>query len=250
MIRAIIVDDEELARRSLRQLLEQETDVEISSEAENGIEALERITRINPDLVFLDIEMPGLNGFEVLTQIATPPVVVFATAYDDYAVRAFEANAIDYLLKPINIDRLRQTLSRVRKALNDDRTEYEETLRRVLSELHRERGTTLNKLAVHQKKKILLLPFSEILSICVEDTLVFANTATQRFLCDRSLGELERLLGEGFFRISRQEIINLEHLREIVPWFSGAARIVLSNNSEHDVSRERTRQLRRLSGLS
>src|SRR5580698_8056261 len=119
MIRALLVDDEDLARAALRRELESATnaDIEIVGEATNGVEAIEKIAELHPDLILLDIEMPGFDGFEVVQQLADPPIIVFVTAYDEYAVRAFEANAIDYLLKPVQPERLERALARVRQRI-------------------------------------------------------------------------------------------------------------------------------------
>src|SRR5580698_2809064 len=116
-IRALLVDDEDLARIAVRRALDQEHNIEIVGEAANGIEAIEMIAELRPDLVLLDIEMPGFDGFEVVQQLSDPPVIVFVTAYDEYAVRAFEANAIDYLLKPVQPERLARALARARERL-------------------------------------------------------------------------------------------------------------------------------------
>ena len=117
MIRMLLVDDEELARSTMRRALAAIPDIEIAGEAGNGVEAIETIAELRPDAVLLDIEMPGFNGFEVVQQLANPPIIVFVTAYDEYAVRAFDANAIDYLLKPVQPERLEKTLARVRERL-------------------------------------------------------------------------------------------------------------------------------------
>ena len=121
MIRILIVDDEEPARMQLRRLLELDAGIQVVGEAANGIEALERIPEMRPDVVFLDIEMPGLNGFEVASNLINPPLIVFATAFDEFAVKAFEENALDYVLKPVQAKRIAQTLSRVKAALGPGR---------------------------------------------------------------------------------------------------------------------------------
>ena len=247
MIRAVVVDDEELARRSLIAALGEEPDLQVVAEAGNGLEALERLSEHEADVVFLDIEMPGLNGFEVLDNLQAAPLVVFVTAYDEYAVRAFEANAIDYLLKPLQAPRVRQAVERVRSALEKGTQSNAEALRKLLAEL---RPAAPRKIAARKGKRIVLLSLKEVIRAAIEDKLVFLYTADERFLTDRSIGELEGLLETGgFFRISRGELVNLEYVREIVPWFSGTYKIRLANGAELDVSRDRGRRLKEVMSI-
>lgn len=249
MIRALVVDDEELARQHLVRLLRDQQDVEVAGEAANGYEALERIEEKKPDLVFLDIEMPGFDGFEVLENLADPPLIVFATAYDRYAIRAFEANALDYLLKPIQADRVTKCLDRVRKAMSGG-GQPAPMYANLLSDLAAQRGAARTRLAVRRGKRIIVLPVSEVLYIGLEDKLTFVYTDKERFFSDKNLGQLEEALaGSGFFRISRSDIVNVDAVRELLPWFSGTYKVKLTNNTELDVSRERARELKALLGM-
>lgn len=252
MIRALLVDDEPLGRASLRALVEVTPDFEIVGEASNGIEAVERIEDLQPDVVFLDIEMPGLNGFEVLEQVHPAPRVVFVTAYDEYAVRAFEASALDYVLKPISAQRVESTLKRVRAALTTatPATNYEETLRRTLAEFSRGSSSLPRRVAARQGKRIVLLGLREVTHFAIEDTLVFAHTREGRFLVEKTIAQVEEWLEPaGFFRISRAAVVNLEFARELMPWFSGTWRLKLSSGEELDVSRERAKLLKDRLGL-
>jgi len=247
VIRALVVDDEELARRSLMAALGIEQDLQVVAEASNGLEALERISEHEPDVVFLDIEMPGLNGFEVLANLKAAPLIVFVTAYDEYAVRAFEANAIDYLLKPTQPQRVVQAVERVRTALAKGVGPNTEALRKLLAEL---RPAGPQKIAARKGKRIVLLPLKEVMRASIEDKLVFLHTANERYLTDKSVGELEiQLESSGFFRISRGELVNLEYVCEIVPWFSGTYKIRLTTGSELDVSRDRGRRLKEVMNI-
>lgn len=247
MIRALVVDDEELARVHLIRILRGEPDVEIVGEASNGMEALEAIQELSPGVVFLDIEMPGMNGFEVVKNLYQSPPIVFATAYDEFAVKAFEANALDYLLKPVQPQRVRRTLARLKQ---NSGPEYHDAMREVLSLMDRERGTPLSKLAVHRGKRIILLGLHEILHITIEDKLVFVHTDKERFLIERTVSEAEEMLANsGFRRINRGTLVNMEHVRELVPWFSGTYRVKLTNGTELDVSRDRARQLTQAMGV-
>lgn len=244
MIRVLVVDDEEPARLHLIRLLTAEAGIRIAGQASNGIEALELIADLNPDVVFLDIEMPAMNGFEVLRNLTRTPLVVFATAYDEFAVKAFEANALDYLLKPVQPQRVRQTLERIHSVLHSGGSEYRDAMRDVLSLMEKERGTPPTRLAARRGKRIILLPLHEVLHITIEDKLIFAHTGKEKFLVEKTVTELEQMLDcAGFRRISRGTLVHMEHVRELVPWFSGTWRVKLSSGAELDVSRDRARAL-------
>ena len=242
MIRGLVIDDEALARQHLVRLLASHPDVHVIGEAGNGVDALERIAEQQPNVIFLDIEMPGLNGFDMLAQLARPPVVVFATAYDEYAIRGFEVNAVDYLLKPIQPIRLAKTLDKLRATLLHPNPEYESSLKRLISSL---RPEAKSKLAARRGKRIFLLSPHDVLYAAVEDQIVFLHTQTERFSSDRTIAELEKLLiPAGFVRIGRSAIVNLEHARELLPWVSGTCKLKLSNGVELPVSRDRSRDLK------
>jgi two-component system LytT family response regulator len=246
MIRILLVDDEELARSTMRRALAVVPDLEVAGEAGNGAEAIEAIAELRPDVVLLDIEMPGFNGFEVVQQLVDPPIVVFVTAYDEYAVRAFDANAIDYLLKPVQPERLEKTIARVRERLKARTPED----RKGVAEIARQRGGPIRRLAARRGKRIAIVPLRDVNRIEIDDKLVFACTATERLLIEKTIGELETLLEpSGFLRISRGELVNLEKVTELMPWFSGTWRVRLSNGEERDVSRERAKQLKEAMGV-
>lgn len=241
-VNCFIVDDERLARRHLARLLKEHADLIVSGEAANGIDAIERISEARPDVLFLDIEMPGLNGFDMLAQIAMPPLVVFTTAFDEYAVRAFDASAIDYLLKPIQASRLAQAVDKIRKQLEHPRLNYRAELQQALSTL---RPGPPAKLAGRRGKRIILLAPRDVIHISLEDEISFLHTAAERFASDQTISQLERMLAGGpFVRVSRSAIVNLHYARELVPWSSGTWRIRLANGLEIGVSRERARRLK------
>jgi len=245
-IRTLLVDDEDLARIALRRGLAGIADIEIVGEASNGIEALSMIGELTPDLVLLDIEMPGFDGFEVVQQLGTPPAIIFATAYDEYAVRAFEANAVDYLLKPVQPERLERALARVRERIHAG----DSLLVSRVKEVARERGGPLRRIAGRRGKRIVIIPLREIIRVEIEDKLVFAVTANDRLLLEKTISELEAMLEPvGFLRISRGELVNLETVKELLPWFSGTWRVKLMNGEERDVSRERAKQLKEAMGI-
>lgn len=239
-MRALLVDDEEWARHALRRALEAIPGIEVAGEAANGLEALEQIELLRPDVLFLDVEMPAMSGLETLAQLREPPLVIFVTAYSEYAVQAFEANAVDYLLKPLRPERLEAAVERARTRIPN--RVPEPLLRQV---------RPLNRIAVRRGKRILLLPRHEILYARVEEELVFLYAGSGRYSIDRTLAELEELLdGGGFFRVSRSALVNLEAVTEMYPWLaSGTWRVKLSDATELDVSRERARLLKSLVGL-
>lgn len=240
MIRALIVDDETLARRNLIEMLGDSVD--IAGEAENGLDALDKIADLRPDVVFLDIEMPEMTGFEMLTQLADPPLVVFVTAYDHYAIQAFESNAVDYILKPLRRDRVLKAVERLKSRTKPTATAG---LQNVLRQF-----PGAMKLAGRRGRRIVLIAPGEVIWIGVEDRLVFLHSREGRFLIDRTLTDLEAMLAaHGFFRVSRGEMVNLQHARELIPRSSGTWRLLLSNGHELDVSRERARELRPAMGF-
>jgi two-component system LytT family response regulator len=242
MIRSLIVDDEQPARQQLTRLLREHADVQVVGEAANGLEALQLVADSHPDVMFLDIEMPGLSGFDVLAQLTTPPLTVFTTAFDEYAVRAFEANAVDYLMKPIQAARLAQALDRMRERLSRPDPGVHDALQRALKML---RVAAPAKVAARRGSRIILLAPKEIVYGGVDEELVFLHTATERFSTDRTIAQLEQLLAPaGFFRISRSAIVNLHYARELLPWTSGTWKVKLTGGVELDVSRERARSLR------
>lgn len=249
MIRALLVDDEDLARAALRRALDGVVDFQIVGEATNGVEAIEMIGELTPDVVLLDIEMPGFNGFEVVQQLTNPPVIVFVTAYDEYAVQAFEANAIDYLLKPVQPERLERALIRVRQRIPASATATNSELKDI-RDVVRERSGPVKRIAARRGKRIVIVPLREVIRVEIEDKLVFAVTAGDRLLVEKTITELEAMLEPaGFLRISRGELVNLETVKELVPWFSGTWRVKLTNGDERDVSRERARQLKEAMGI-
>lgn len=246
VMRVLVVDDEELARVRLVTLLEEIEDVECVGQAENGLEAVEKVRQLRPDVILLDIQMPGLDGFGVVETLERDvPLVVFATAYDEYAIRAFEVNSIDYLLKPVSKARLAEAVDRARALLSGG-ADLEQQMGR-LADLVRSRG--LERLTVQKGKRIVLVDYAEIVWIGAQDELVFAHTADERYLVNMTMTELEgRLDPAVFFRIHRSTIVNLNQIVEIVPWFSGKYKVVVDDaeRTELVLSRARAKCLRDL----
>jgi len=247
-LRTLVVDDEKLARDRLVRFLADVPEVELVGEAENGVEAVARIEADHPDLVFLDVQMPGMDGFEVLRALeGPPPAVVFATAYDEYAIRAFEVQAVDYLLKPFARARVAEAVQRVqqRRARAAAAPPLDiEALARLLTGRP---AHALTQLSVHAGKRILLLPVAEVRWFGVEHRLVYAHNGERGFMTNYTLRELEeRLDPEVFFRAHKASLVNLEHVKEIVPWFGGRYKLVMRDaaGSEVPVSRSAARALR------
>jgi len=244
-MRVLIVDDEELARARMRDLLKGLDAVECVGEAENGFEAVERIRELAPDVVILDIQMPGLDGFGVVEALDEVPLIIFATAFNEYAIRAFEVNSIDYLLKPIERERLQGAIGRARSILDSQvglSTRIDQ-----LAELVRSRG--VERLPGTKGRKIVLLNLGDVVWVEASDELVFAHTAGEKYLVNLTMAELEKRLGEhGFFRIHRSTIVNLSHVREIAPWFSGKYRVTVDDDDRTELvlSRSRVNALRRI----
>jgi len=244
-MRILIVDDEELARARIRDLLSGLESVECVGEAGNGIEAVERIRELSPDVVILDIQMPGLDGFGVVEALDEVPLIIFATAYNEYAIRAFEVNSIDYLLKPIEMERLQGAIGRARSILDSQvglSTRIDQ-----LAELVRSRG--VERLPGAKGRKIVLLNLDDVVWIEASEELVFAHTVCEKYLVNLTMTELERRLNQhGFFRIHRSTIVNLSHVLEIAPWFSGKYRVTVDDEARTELvlSRSRVNDLRRI----
>lgn len=236
MWKTIIIDDEQLARQRIKRLLKEYDEVEIIAEAENGAEGLALIEQHKPDLIFLDIEMPVLNGFEMLAKLTHQPKVVFTTAYDQYAIKAFEEGSIDYLLKPIELERLDKTIKKLKQTnLAPAQVPIEELIRQINGK------KALKTLTVKIGDKILLIKLSDIVHIQAEDKYVFLHTVDgKKHLTDFTLSNLEEKLPDEFLRIHRSDIINTEFIKEIRKGFNGALIFVLNNQAETRVTSSRS----------
>jgi two-component system, LytTR family, response regulator len=247
-LRVLIVDDEPLARARLRRMLDGLEGVTVAGEAGSAGEAREALAAEPVELMLLDVQLPGEDGFELLRSLERRPAVVFVTAFDHYAVRAFEENAVDYLLKPFRRERLLQALERARHEL-----ERPEELSRRLAELlggldpSRAPSPWLERFAVRIGARQLILKADEVLWFGAEDKLVFAATATDRHYVNFTLDELERRLDpRRFARVHRGAIANLDFAAALRPGFAGTYRLQLKDaaRTEVPVSRARARQLR------
>jgi len=246
-MRVLIVDDEPPARERLKRFLSGIKGVELIGEAESGIQAVEMIEALLPGLVLLDIQMPGLDGFGVIEALAEPPPVIFVTAYDEYAIRAFEVNALDYLLKPFSRERLAKAIRRAQQALVEE-GDSAERLGPLLESLAAQ-GRYLTRLAVRDRVSIRVLDVDEMDWIGIEGEQVMVHVGDQAYPICRTLAELEaRLDPARFFRAHRSAIVNLDRVKEVIPWFKGSHKLRLTTGAEVELSRARARALRRILG--
>jgi len=244
-MRTLIVDDESPARERLKRLLADVEEVELIGEAESGVQAVEMIERKRPDLVLLDIQMPGLDGFGVIEALADPPLVIFVTAYDEYAIRAFEVNALDYLLKPFSRERLERAIRRAQEALVEEQ-DFAARLGPLLESLAAQ-GRYLTRLAVRDRDRIRVLGVDEVDWIGVEGERVLVHAGDKAYPIRRTLAELEaRLDPARFFRAHRSAIVNLDRVKEVIPWFKGSHKLRLTTGAEVELSRAQARALRRI----
>jgi two-component system LytT family response regulator len=238
MIRTLIADDEAPARARLRQLLSAHADIEIAGEAETGTQTMELAAQWKPDLLLLDIQMPGSSGIDVAASLAEPrPHIVFCTAFEEHAVDAFEVSAVDYLLKPVTRVRLAQALDRVRSL---DGARREEALDAAL----RGQKNRLPRFLVKHAEGYVVLAESRVLYFASEGGLTRAIGETERYWMDPTLNQLEQRLDPArFFRISRSALINLTVVTELHPMPGGSGEVVLKNGQRLEVSRRRYRDL-------
>lgn len=242
-IRTIIVDDEELARDEMRFFLSREKDVDIVAEAGGGREAVRLVEETRPDLIFLDIQMPEMNGFQVVQALLESghiPLIVFATAYDRYAIRAFEINALDYLLKPIDSERLRETLNRVRTALPRP-DEFVVRVRKLAEGINVE-SRFLPKIVIQKGEDVALLEVEKVAMLVQEGSSVNAHTEEGNFLTNYSdLDEIDVQLDPAvFLRLGGRYMINLRRISEILPWAGGNFVLVLDDAEKTEVRLNRS----------
>lgn len=248
-LKTLIVDDEPIARKILREELEQIDEVTVVGEAENGAAALEAIKRLRPNLVFLDLQMPGLGGFDVIQRLGPGgdiPVIVVVTAFDQHAIQAFEAGAIDYLLKPVGQDRLAQAVQRASK-LSGHPAAVAGQLAQMQEIAGYGRVRSPRKIVARSGEEYFLLGLEEVFAFEAEGDLVWIITAKKRYLATQSLKVIqEKLQNSSFRRIHRNALVNIEHIRKMSTLTSQRWLITLSNNQEFVVSKRQARNVREL----
>ncbi|GAA4381628.1 LytTR family DNA-binding domain-containing protein [Hymenobacter koreensis] len=238
-MKTLIVDDSRLARQELRHLLQRHPDVQVVGEARHADEAQQLLPNLQPDLLLLDIHMPGRSGFELLASLDHAPHVIFTTAFDQYAIQAFEVNALDYLLKPVDVQRLAAALAKARTALLADAEAPEEAAapREVLRET--------DQVFVKDGERCWFVRLADVKLLEVADNYTRVHFHDVRPLITRSLQHLEaRLDPKVFFRANRQQIINLKWVENVEPWFSNSLKISLRGGLEVEVSRQQSIRFR------
>lgn len=240
MIKAIIIDDERPARAELKKLLQSYPEIEVLDEAQNSKEAIEKIHEHNPDLIFLDIQMPGKNGFELLGELMSAPKVIFTTAFDEYALKAFEVNALDYLLKPIDSKRLAEAIQKLTLQVSQWTVQKE------------------NKTVLTENEQFFVKDGDKCWFVKLADVRLFesaGNYAKVYFdnykpLILKSLNALEERLDEHhFFRVNRKHIVNLKWIAKIEPYFNGGLLLELKNGEKIEVSRRQSAKFKEMMSL-
>ncbi|MFD1257202.1 LytR/AlgR family response regulator transcription factor [Mucilaginibacter terrae] len=235
--KTLIIDDEQLARQRLKRLLKNFEEFEIIGEAVNGADGLEQVELLKPELIFLDIEMPMLNGFEMLSRLQHQPKVVFTTAYDQYAIKAFEEETIDYLLKPVETERLEKTVKKLQQSMQQPTAVL--PLEALIKQLMVKKD--IKTLTVKIGDKILLIKLDDIVFIEAEEKYVFLHTSDgKKHLTDFTITGLEEKLPERFVRIHRSTIINTECIKEIRKGFNGALVFIMNNTSGSKLTSSRS----------
>src|SRR5918995_3501213 len=237
-MRVLIVDDEAPARAKVRRYLADHDDVEVVGEADNGTDAVERIADLRPDLVFLDVQMPELDGFGVIDAIGvgSMPHVVFVTAFDEHALRAFEVRALDYLLKPFTPERFSAVMDRARaevaRASANPSTELGGKLEALMAAMATGRPRYLQRVLVHHENKAFLIPVERIDRVEADRNYVRLHSRGTAFTLRGNIGALaDRLDPEKFLRINRSEIVRLDAVKELQPWFHGDYRVIMSDGT-------------------
>ena len=238
--RVIIVDDEPLAREALKINLKDLDGVEVIAECGDGYEALKAVHELNPELLFLDIQVPGLSGFDVLELLGkNAPPVIFVTAYDEYAVKAFEAHALDYLLKPVRLERLRQAVNRVQ---NSSVHKTEEVLHS-----YRDAQPPLNRILIRSGSSVKVIPVDKIMYFEAQDDFVEVHTEQGSYLKYERLGRLEKLLdSKTFIRVHRSFLLNIDYLMKLEPYSKESRQAYLKNGNVVQVSKSGYKKLRDL----
>lgn len=230
--KVLIIDDEQAARLLIRQYLEDNEHFEIISECDNGLEAVQAINQLEPHLVFLDIKMPGLSGFQVVQEIVHIPQIIFTTAYDQYALKAFEANAIDYLLKPYTRDRFAKALTKILQYPNSN---FNET--RQLAAHLSENNLNLKTILVESGSKLITVELKDVIFLEADKDYTWMHTASKSYLSNFGISHLEKRLSKTqFLRIHRSYLINISHIKEVHK-DGASAQLITSNNHTLNVSR-------------
>ena len=254
-ISTIIVDDEQLSREELSYLLKSLGDIEVVAQGTNGVEAIQLIREHNPELVFLDVQMPGLDGFQVIKKLVDKkhplPQIVFATAFDQYAVRAFEVNAVDYLLKPFDKKRVAQSVEKARQKISGPTPT--DRLESLINLLEQQQKPQQQKVLLRSAGRLILVDQKDICFATIDEGVITVATSSMEGHSNcRTLEELlESLDPNLFWRAHRSHVVNINRIKEVLPWFKSSYQLRMDDrkHSELPVSRAQTKRLRELFGL-
>jgi len=244
------VDDESLARERIREMLEGDPEIEIVGDCANGKEAIQAISKLKPDLIFLDVEMPGIDGFQVLQSLETAemPVVIFVTAYDQYAVRAFDTFALDYLLKPFDRERFERSVRRAKTQLLKISDSMNERILSALEQI-KTRPVHLERLVIKMNGHVFFIKAAEIDWLEAEGNYVRLHSGKESYLLRDTISALEAQLDpKQFLRVHRSAIVNIDRIQELQPWFHGEYRIILREGVQLTLSRSYREKLHELLG--
>ncbi|MCA6074241.1 LytR/AlgR family response regulator transcription factor [Fulvivirga sedimenti] len=245
-ITCIIIDDESLARDLLMEYIQPYSDIEVVAQCSKGSEAVEKINLLEPDLIFLDVQMPGMDGFGVLEAIDHHPYVIFTTAYDQYALQAFDKNAVDYVLKPLNEERFKTAVQRAMDRITSEKSQNVEDLLRSIQNGDKGGNRYSSHLFVQKSEKLLNLEVKDIMYLEASGDYTVLSTKGDQFLSSSGIGKLEEKLDpEIFIRIHRSTIINLNYLKEIEKHFNGGLIVKMDNSKTFPVSRTYAKQIRK-----
>ncbi|MCW3785002.1 LytR/AlgR family response regulator transcription factor [Plebeiibacterium sediminum] len=246
-LKAIIIDDEKPARELIKAYLKVFTEVEVLAEGANGFEGVKLIQQFKPDLIFLDIQMPKVSGLEMLEVIENPPKVIFTTAYDQFAIKAFELNAIDYLLKPFSKDRFEQA---VKKVLNSQNTTHKESLNNLIDKSLDNENSKLTRIVVKKNSNLEMIPVDEVIYIEASDDFVFIHTADNRYIKSRTMKYFQSHLNEHqFVRIHRSYIVNILSIHKIEQYEKDSHVVVLKNSDKINASKNGYKLLKDVLGM-
>ena len=242
-ITCLIIDDEQLARELLREYIGLIPNMSVIGEASKGKDAVEMIDEMKPDLIFLDVQMPGMTGFDVLDEIEHDPFVIFTTAYDQYAIKAFEKNAVDYLLKPLDQERFKLAIERAVNRMKLEQNNVGELLRSLKTE---NKTSYDSHIFVQKSEKLLNLPVEEIMFLEASGDYTILTTKSDQFVSSSGIGKLEEILNpETFIRVHRSTIININFLKEIEKHFNGGMIVKMQTGKSFPVSRTYAKVIRK-----
>jgi two-component system LytT family response regulator len=243
--KVLIVDDERLSRRRIRRLLTLEPDCEVIGECANGAEAVSTLSNSSPDILFLDVQMPELDGFEVIRALnEVRPLIIFTSAYDDYALRAFEVHAFDYLLKPFDGRRFRESLHRAKARIAQERSGSPDRRFAELFETLSKPRRSPDRIAVRNNGRVVFVKLEDIDWIEASDNYVCLHCGRETHVVRETMSELESLLDSSqFLRVHRSAIVNLDRIRELQPWFRGDYRVILRDGTELTLTKNHREKL-------